>query len=377
MYKLKSILKPSNFLLNLSLERMKISNPRLYKARSIGRKDLWIERLTTAGAFKYIAGLLCCLTLIPVLDYYLFNGLFGSIFNFIAIDDTLCDKILDQRISNVATITSISLVVVGWLINNIKEKTRETYDLLFLETKLFPIVFYILFVILLLIALSTLRNSLEKALYYNFVLLGVYYIVFAILFICYLFTKLILFTDPQQMYRLSTKGLVNTTLKVLYREKLMSISKEILNERLGNFGQIINNTYMAGFSKNIYVDVKSKKIIRDLDLIALERCIPNLIPPDTHHNIEFWPISLLEEVGPENPRVFMVVSERVVQVSALKSAVADYVYVDSHEKYANFESVRISLNEKAELAIRQNDIKALRQVLNDYETIYALYFNNI
>lgn len=57
--------------------------------------------------------------------------------NVITISEKTLNILVDQRTTNIATIISISLVVVGFLINNLAVKSPTTYKLLFKKSLLY------------------------------------------------------------------------------------------------------------------------------------------------------------------------------------------------------------------------------------------------
>ena len=71
--------------------------------------------------------------LLFVMIVFAFSSLFSGIdfLNFINLKDETSRILVDQRTTNIATIISITLVVVGFLINNLAVKSSLTYKLLF------------------------------------------------------------------------------------------------------------------------------------------------------------------------------------------------------------------------------------------------------
>src|SRR6266581_1948546 len=60
-------------------------------------------------------------------------------FNRIELNQQTVITIVDQRTANIATIISITLVVVGFLLNNLAVKSPLVYRLLFQKSYLYPI----------------------------------------------------------------------------------------------------------------------------------------------------------------------------------------------------------------------------------------------
>lgn len=98
--------------------------------------------------------------------------------------------IIDQRITNLAAIFSITLVVIGWLITNLTVKESLSYRLLFKSTYLYPIFYFIITLISCLILSSLLRNVNSIGLG-DIVIAGTYLIIIALAAITFLFVRLI------------------------------------------------------------------------------------------------------------------------------------------------------------------------------------------
>ncbi|MGZ6255372.1 MAG: hypothetical protein ACXVDW_20580, partial [Bacteroidia bacterium] len=344
-------------------------------ARSLSSRSKWRRRLTTRNSYIYVVGfigLLCFMN-------YVFSiyGTFSKIHWFTLTKD-LVDKLIDNRANNIATITSISLVVVGFLINNIKEKNKETYELLFTETKLYPIVYFILSVICLLLIVSFLRDTMDQYLYINFMILSMWLMLLVIVCIGFLFSKIIQFTDSTYLYTLFSNNLTDSAKQVIYREKISRLSKEILIERLRMYG-IITSPFTgigARHPNRINVGLNKETTVRDINVKKIEGCLRNLTPQPTQAHLDFSPISIYENIYPNFEKPFMYFSQDVVQQSTLRQAIKDYVCLMPKKKVLNFEDIKTSLLEKAKDAIDKNDIKTLKQIVSNYNALYELYYSN-
>ena len=293
--RLRLILNPNSSLLILSKRRLKEANNDLYNARNLSLK-LKIKKVVTArDSFKYIFILVVLLIGVCQFD-------FGFLNSHIKINYVLFKDIVDNRINNVVTITSISLVVVGFLINNIKEKNKDTYELLFEETKLYPIVYFILGVIIFLLLASFFRNAVLEINHYklfNLLIIGMLLIILVIICIGYLFSKIILITNSAHLNDIFTKKLIDTVKQVMYQEKISQISKEIFSERFSNYGIILSTSYGARHPNQINLKVKKPKMISDIDMDGFERSIRNLSLTDIQANLDFLPISINDNIYPQ------------------------------------------------------------------------------
>lgn len=98
--------------------------------------------------------------------------------------------IIDQRITNLATIFSITLVVIGWLITNLTSKESLSLYLMSKSTLLYPIFYYVLGLIGTLIIFSSLRE-VSFLNFGNVLISASILILAALVFISFLFVQLI------------------------------------------------------------------------------------------------------------------------------------------------------------------------------------------
>ena len=78
------------------------------------------------------------------LVYFIGSSINVSFLNFINLSFDSAKIIIDNRIANLATIASLTLVVIGFLFANLAIKDPYAYTLLFKYTWLFPIFYFIL-----------------------------------------------------------------------------------------------------------------------------------------------------------------------------------------------------------------------------------------
>src|SRR5262245_9544599 len=85
------------------------------------------------------------LIVIPITILFLLIGQFLSpkFLQWIHIPEETARYIIDQRIANLATIFSITLIVIGWLLTNLAIRESYSFRLLFKKTYLYPIFYFV------------------------------------------------------------------------------------------------------------------------------------------------------------------------------------------------------------------------------------------
>ncbi|MGB8193686.1 MAG: hypothetical protein WCF67_17270 [Chitinophagaceae bacterium] len=107
--------------------------------------------------------------------------------------------IIDQRTANLATIFSITLVVIGWLLTNLSVRESLSFQLLFKKTYLYPIFYFVSTLTACLILFSLLRHESFINLP-NIVIAGTGLIILALILITTLFIKFINVVDSAFLY---------------------------------------------------------------------------------------------------------------------------------------------------------------------------------
>lgn len=143
-------------------------------------KDSWILVLITVILFFLIA---------PHVDI--------SFINFLELKFDNAKSIIDQRTTNIAAIISMSLVVVGFLINNLAVKSPTTYKLLFKKSLLYFTIYLTFSIIACFMMISLLRDTVSKFTFTRLVIAANYLALTIPFLIGYLFRKIILFTNEK------------------------------------------------------------------------------------------------------------------------------------------------------------------------------------
>ncbi len=206
-----------------------------------------------------------------------FNPECLSFLNCLDFDATLAKSIIDQRTTNIAAITSISLVVVGFLLTNLALKSPLTIKILFKESYLYLTVYLVFSTIICLILLSTFRDTLDPFVFTRTVLAGTYLCILILILIGYLFSNIIRFTDEKHISGLLKKQLLNEgkeQLKLLFLKKYSAeIYSDFASKKctLYVFELSLTNFFSGNFtvSKAVARDQENYRILKDINLMFL------------------------------------------------------------------------------------------------------------
>lgn len=225
-----------------------------------------------------------------------------SFLNILKIEPATAIYIVDQRAANIATIISITLVVVGFLINNLSVKSPVVYRLLFKYSYLHPIIYLTLSTIAYFIVVSTLRDTLSSFVFTRIVLAGTY-LSFVILFLIgFLFQKVFRFSNKNEIIKILADELLHEASEKTKQILLLKYGKQIFNDEMKKkgaseydwsenweyFNSKIEITEVT--DKEIQTKQKDFKIIHDINLVAVSDFISKIGLNEQHHHN--WPVHL-------------------------------------------------------------------------------------
>ncbi|OFY85870.1 MAG: hypothetical protein A3F72_16145 [Bacteroidetes bacterium RIFCSPLOWO2_12_FULL_35_15] len=184
--------------------------------------------------------------------------------NFITLRDETSRLLVDQRTTNIATIISITLVVVGFLITNLAVKSPVTFKLLFKKSYLYPTIYLTLSTIACFIIVSTLRDTQIPYFDFSRAVLAGTYLAFAILFLIgFLFRTIIQFTNGKEITGMLNVELMNEAKGNMKKILLIKYSSEQYITTLQNHGaKEYDFSQALDFSTNFQVtEISEEEII--------------------------------------------------------------------------------------------------------------------
>src|SRR5699024_1069484 len=123
----------------------------------------------------------------------------GSFINFYFVEYKTSKELINNRIRDLSTLFSISLVVLGFMLNNIAQKSSLILRILFKEIYMYPIIYFSLSVIGTLILVSIFVDILPEEKFKNLFVTGVILLILVLFLIGFLFTKAFLFVGKSEI----------------------------------------------------------------------------------------------------------------------------------------------------------------------------------
>lgn len=367
-----------NTLLGKTNKILREKNAELFAYRNHYLKNRFLKWATEQHSYQFIFILMGTLVALCFCPMNICSVMGMECLHWTFIDKELADTLIDNRISNVVTITSITLAVAAVLLNNFALKNKETYDLLFKITYLYPILYYVLMVIGVLILVSFFRNLLYDYQYINLAMLSMLLIILILISIGFLFSKIIQVTNPDVIYKIFADNFISIAMHTLYFEKLNKVSLSIYKAFVLKHGKIVHSSYSALFPKSVtlFLSKKNNRIV-NVDLKQLDSCLNNLNFNLSKNQIEFIPFGLNDRVFMDTNKQLAFIPDNTNQFFAFQNAINDCVKIGATLKdFPNFETVKLKLYQKTKDSIETKNNEALKYNISIYKQLFDLYFKN-
>lgn len=301
--------------------------------------------------------------------------------NFINIEADTLKILVDQRTTNIASIFSFTLVVIGFLISNISIKSTLTLELLFKNSYIYPTIYFTLSTIGCLIIISTLRDTkIVNFNYTNAVLTGTYFAILILILIGSMFAKIIKFTNDKEINNLlhdefikEAKGIIYNNLLKKYSHLELKKTAILAGAKEYSFAEAWNLiTSIEGYIEESNDDKIIKKIKEgEVVDINLEK-ISSLIRDKTSKNeiIYFNNISLGDHISDRNRIVWEKSKTKskwntdlIKKCVVIKKKNKQVIESDIYRKY--FDKKITELTE-------QSKFKELDMILYSYNELYSI-----
>lgn len=157
-----------------------------------------------------------------VLTIFLTTFLLGDISVFFDFGKETAQKLLEERIKNIAGLASLAFVVVGFLITNLSIRDEIGLKLLYRNTYLTQVVIATLTTLGCLIVLSTLKKKLPPPLFDSGVVIGSGLAIIIITLIALLFIRVSFYANRSEVRRLLISDVLRQSC-IVHRERLLRL----------------------------------------------------------------------------------------------------------------------------------------------------------
>lgn len=317
---------------------------------------------------------LCLFTISPFINF--------DFLNFLEISSQTAIYIVDQRTANIASIISITLVVVGFIINNLAVKSPLVYGLLFRKSLLYPIIYLTLSVIGIFIVVSTLRDTLSPFTFTRAVLTGTYLAILILFLIGMLFRTVFLFSNEKEIDKMLEEELIieakNNLKRILIKKHSEELFVSLMNEKGAkeyDWSEAWGSAELSTIKvKEVSTDeiIKHKeKVIHDINL----DCISNFISKKKATEQIFYRKLGLETTTIEANNFVWEKSKANTkwEKKKLRSSLS---LKNKPKKEKDNEAMRKFFDQKLEQLSEQDKHRNIEQHLESYIKLYELQMQN-
>lgn len=330
--------------------------------------------------FNYICSSSAWIVLFPLVGISFILSLWNIEFlNILDISyDTAC-ILVDQRTGNIAALLSITLVVVGFLINNLAVKNSISYRILFRASYLYSIFYYSISLLSFLFILSSLRDTFNEMYFVRLVVIGTYLTLIDLFFLGMLFKNIVRFTQDSYMNRLMHKALIREQKNKLKESCIQKCSIKHFSEVMEKSNVTINFYSYINKSKKSYEFSTSreykdttycnKKYVRDINMHKLNNYIKK--KKDANCQIFYrWNMGIGFNISSSNNGVIyeqgveQSKKEKKELLSCFKFKIQNNTPSQSISSYYEIQFIK---------AVETNNSIVIKQLLESYYAIYELY----
>jgi len=301
--------------------------------------------------------------------------------NFITLKKSSAVGIVDQRTSNVATIISMTIAVIGFLISNIAVKESFAYRLLFERSRLYTVIYFILSTIGCLICISALRETIkDDFIYVRLIITGTYCVVLILFLIGLLFRRIIRFTNSKEIQEMFHNEMINeakANLKAILISQASVIKINAFFEESGLMDYSLSaamdrlNPFSSGPIEIDKKNLVAPMIVDDIYLTNITGYIKQL----SHKEYYYRDISLEKSVDYYDDFIFP--KEGTNPKKNKKQLTKLLRLKKMPKKHSDKYKVRTYFEQKLEEFSNESKYKSMEGVLDTYLEVLILEMKNI
>jgi phosphatidylglycerophosphate synthase len=263
--------------------KIKSANPEIYKSNINNQKNKFLSYLSMRSKWW--------ITFLIVIAIFSL-GFIGCFIE--KLDDTeKLNKLINTRITNIVTIVSIAIIVIGLLINNTIRYEKHKFEIILKETYISLIITFFLSTISSMIILSIVSFFIESDKLIAFVLISHLMILTNIFLIGFLFVRIVSILQHSNFEKFYVNYL-NEKYKIeLFKVFYKSISKYLLKKsysKVDSIGSYFGNLNFDSSNKKITaIDLKNNKpvLLTDIKVKKLEEKLIKLNGKINNFNITY------------------------------------------------------------------------------------------
>jgi uncharacterized membrane protein YiaA len=314
-----------------------------------------------------------------------------NLINFIEIKPETAKSIVDQRTANFAAIISMTLVIVGFLINSLALKEPNAYKVLFKYSYFYPIIYFTLCTISCFIILSTIRDNFTSSTFDYFsrsVIAGTYAALLILILIGVLFNRILVFTDSKQIKKIYHEDLINDSKKIIKNSLLISLSEQyyetfMLENKISKFDFLEGLFhYNVSNSQSESADISEMSEDQFNDLIPVQNEIYDINLRKIRKYIELSKKDKSDDLRYKSIKIGDFMGESTYCISPAKAGLNSdrekrilnnsVVFNKNQNKKSSLSNSREYFDSKLEEAVNDNKEKDIESLLESYLAIYEL-----
>lgn len=265
------------------------------------------------------------------------------------------------------------IAVAIFVISGIQQRnqTEENLSIIFRESLLFPLLYYSLALIGILLFISFKPIFLTENQIIRITVLGLYLFIIELILIAYLFTKAFKFINPSFLIKKYYDELRNTLTKELKEDFLTKMSGVIFREELGKINFETNYLYYKPQDYHeIRIDSKQKYVIKDFYINKLKKMINDVSKePEISY---IYPISLNQTLH-EKSTILWVKNKNLLKLFDDKKLIKLFDLAEIETGQSATELIKQRMRNRLFDSIRKGNNETFFTIIELYEFIFNLF----
>lgn len=287
---------------------------------------------------------------------------------------------VSEVLGSAATIIGLSFVVIGFVFEIIRDKTKRTFEELFRATNLYFALAISVLSIAFLTYLNIYKYSVDKYTAGNFAILGSFLLFFDTISIAWLFGRVLRYLNPERIVELSNLLLLKAAKYSLLDDHFALQSQQVYNKQLESYGFEKTPPLAHFFQTGVIPDVlitlekKSNVIVQDVCFPLLKVCANSLARRSTVKKY----ISLQFRLALEPGNGLFALSEGTKLVPFEKRLLRLAFIVKKAANEANdYKITKEQLTKRFVNAAESGNMDGVQEALTNIETLYDIYYSSL
>lgn len=278
-------------------------------------------------------------------------------------------EMLNNRLADFFSILGTTIAVAVFVIGAMQAKREgeEQFSLVFLESYLYPILFFMLASGGALTLLTLFQNTLiSDDIFSKMVILGNYLVVIELILVGFLFIRVFHFVNTDYLLEKYLSNVIHAGMKRIEEELFERMSRKIYETQMNSLGASLAYFGREGYHKEpILSNLEGVGKLKDVNIKNLSK----VILQNKEIKIGYVRSGIGQTIHPNSPLLFLDSDDKNIRSSLLKS----FIIKKQKHQDKTFDLEMTRLKVRFQRVLREDNISSVEQILDVYYSIYKVF----